>query len=119
MTTQAPVRLAPASALPPGQQVEVDVDGEIVALFRTGDAELYAVAGECLHMAGRLAEGPVADCVVTCPLHQWRYDLRTGRRVDRVGSFLQTYDAWIDDGWIMLGGARPTPTMTTIEEDDA
>jgi hypothetical protein len=29
---------------------------------------------------------------------------------------LRTYDAWIQDGWIVLGGARPTPTTTTEED---
>jgi nitrite reductase/ring-hydroxylating ferredoxin subunit len=36
----------------------------------------------CPHLAGPLFQGSVARDAVTCPWHFWRYDLRTGERVD-------------------------------------
>lgn len=48
-----------------------------VAIFRTADG-FHALAAACPHRAGPLADGIVADSCVTCPLHGWRFDLRTG-----------------------------------------
>ena len=42
-----------------------------------------AVDGACPHEGGPLADGLVADRCVTCPLHGWRFDLRTGARGER------------------------------------
>ncbi len=51
------------------------------ALFRIAD-ELVCVEAFCPHMHGPLFAGTVADGAVTCPWHLWRYDLRTGARID-------------------------------------
>jgi len=55
----------------------VTVAGRRIAVFRTGDG-FHAVDAACPHRAGPLADGLVADNCVTCPLHGWRFDLRTG-----------------------------------------
>ena len=46
-------------------------------VFRTPDG-FHALAAACPHRGGPLADGLVADSCVTCPLHGWRFDLRTG-----------------------------------------
>lgn len=53
------------------------VAGRRVAVFRTADGH-HAIDAACPHRAGPLADGLVADACVTCPLHGWRFDLRTG-----------------------------------------
>lgn len=50
-----------------------------VALFRTGDAEVFATANTCPHKGGPLSEGIVHGQSVTCPLHNWVFDLNTGQ----------------------------------------
>lgn len=93
------LRLGPLSDLPARGAVEVRIDDACLALCRDGD-ELHLVDGRCPHQAGPLAEGEVADGTVTCPLHQWRYDLRTGARVDRVGASIGTHAVRAHDGWV-------------------
>jgi nitrite reductase/ring-hydroxylating ferredoxin subunit len=75
------VVVAAVEALPPGAAVSrrVGPDTE-VAVFNV-DGELYAVDGACPHRGGPLAEGVVRDGVVTCPLHWYRFDVRTGEHV--------------------------------------
>lgn len=54
--------------------------GEIdIAIFRTGDDEIYAIEDKCPHLGGRLSEGIVHDSCVTCPLHNLVIDLRDGK----------------------------------------
>jgi len=50
-----------------------------VAIFRLPDG-WAAVDHACPHEGGPLADGIVADTCVTCPLHGWRFDLRSGVR---------------------------------------
>ena len=60
-----------------GQSRIVEHEGRLVAVFRT-DEEFHAVQNECPHAWAPLASGSVDDCVVTCPLHGWSFDLRDG-----------------------------------------
>lgn len=50
-----------------------------IAVFRTGDDEVFALIDRCPHRAGPLSEGIVSGRSVTCPLHNWVIDLGTGR----------------------------------------
>jgi nitrite reductase/ring-hydroxylating ferredoxin subunit len=95
------LRVAPASELGDGEAARVDLDEQRIAVFRSR-GELFAVRADCLHMGGALNEGRVFDCVVTCPWHGWRYELRSGSRLGHVGSPLRTYLIREADGWIEL-----------------
>ena len=49
-----------------------------VAVFRTGDDEAFALEDRCPHKDGPLSQGIVHNHSVTCPLHNWVINLRTG-----------------------------------------
>ena len=49
-----------------------------VAIFRTGEEEVYALVDRCPHKKGPLSMGIVHGSSVTCPLHNMRIDLATG-----------------------------------------
>lgn len=69
------------SDLPPGEVVRLDVVPP-VAVFRTDDGALFAIDDTCTHQDASLADGWLEGCAVECPLHESRFDLRTGQ-VDR------------------------------------
>jgi len=52
--------------------------GDDIAVFRTGDGRVYALADRCPHKGGRLSQGIVHGGAVACPLHNWRIALDTG-----------------------------------------
>jgi len=52
-----------------------------IALFRTSDDQVFAIADRCPHKGGPLSQGIVYGHVVTCPLHSWKIDLSTGEAV--------------------------------------
>jgi len=60
-----------------GAGVGIDARGHDVALFRIGDA-VYATDNLCTHGHARLCEGFIEGHEIECPLHQGRFDLRTG-----------------------------------------
>jgi nitrite reductase/ring-hydroxylating ferredoxin subunit len=71
----------PLAELPVGEARVVRHDGERIALFRPTEGELFAVDNRCPHEGYPLARGSVRDCVVTCPWHNYKFDLRDGRCV--------------------------------------
>jgi nitrite reductase (NADH) small subunit len=49
-----------------------------VAIFRTGDDEVFALVDRCPHKQGPLSMGIVHGSSVTCPLHGMKIDLASG-----------------------------------------
>lgn len=90
-----------AGSLAEGAARAIVVDGRPIAVWRV-DGALRAYAGACLHRGGPLAEGFVRDGIVTCPLHWWRYDLRTGSLVGVDGVRLPSYRVAEVEGRIVV-----------------
>ncbi len=61
-----------------GSAWPVRVGSFAVAVFRLGE-ELHALADRCTHGMAKLSEGYVEDDCIECPLHQARFDIRTGK----------------------------------------
>lgn len=49
-----------------------------IAIFRTGDEQIFALINRCPHKHGPLSQGIVHGHAVACPLHNWRISLATG-----------------------------------------
>lgn len=69
--------VCPVQDLPPGAARRVEIYGQAIALFHAAGA-LHAVEDTCLHAGGPLHEGTLEGTVVTCPWHEWRFDVATG-----------------------------------------
>jgi nitrite reductase (NADH) small subunit len=50
-----------------------------IAVFRTGDSQLFALWDACPHKGGPLSNGIVHGHAVACPLHNWNIDLASGQ----------------------------------------
>lgn len=75
--------------------------GEI-AVFRTGNQNVYAIDNRCPHKKGPLSEGIVHDTGVTCPLHSWVIDLQTGQARGADSGCVKTYPTKITDGRVLV-----------------
>jgi len=95
------VRVARASEVPPGTGKVVVVQGHPVALFNVGGT-FYAVSNVCLHRGGPIGEGSLDGPTVTCPLHGWEYDVRTGRSVTNPAARLRTFDVRLDGDDVLV-----------------
>ena len=96
-----PVRVAKASDLPPGSAKVVVVLGHPVAVFNVEGA-FYAVSNVCLHRGGPIGEGTLDGPVVTCPLHGWEYDVRTGKNLANPMARLTTYAVRVEGGDVVV-----------------
>lgn len=52
--------------------------GEVEALLCKVDGKMYAVANRCTHGMATLGDGQLKGHVLGCPLHQGRFDVRSG-----------------------------------------
>ena len=77
----------------------IEVESVEVVLFKTEDNCVHAIGNVCPHQGAPLAEGwyEQEDCVVTCPLHAWDFDVRTGQHLNGPES-VPTYETRIVDG---------------------
>jgi 3-phenylpropionate/trans-cinnamate dioxygenase ferredoxin component len=72
------VKVAQVQDVAPGKLLRVEVAGRLVCLARVDD-QIYAVDDDCTHISGPLDQGELSGCVLTCPLHLARFDVRTGK----------------------------------------
>jgi len=63
-----------------GARVVSTPDGDI-AVFRTADDEVFALRDACPHKGGPLSQGMVHGKRVSCPLHDWKIQLDSGKAV--------------------------------------
>ncbi|HEY3384231.1 MAG TPA: Rieske (2Fe-2S) protein [Vicinamibacterales bacterium] len=75
------IRVMEEKELPEGGTAPVYPLGINVVLARVGGT-VYAVSGKCAHMSCPLFTGSLDGHTLTCPCHDWRFDVRTGRFLD-------------------------------------
>jgi nitrite reductase/ring-hydroxylating ferredoxin subunit len=63
--------------LPPGAMRRVS-RGDLDILLAHTPAGIVATDDRCPHMSAPLSIGELEECVVSCPLHEGRFDLATG-----------------------------------------
>lgn len=72
------IKVAGKGDIGPGEGRTVDVNGTAVAIFNI-NGEFFAINNSCPHRGGSLGDGFLEGNVVTCPLHGWQFDVKTGQ----------------------------------------
>src|SRR5437773_11726590 len=96
------VRVAKATDVPSGTGRVVVVQGFPVALFNVG-GRFYATSNVCLHRGGPVGEGQLDGTMVTCPMHGWEYDVRTGETTINPSERLKTYEVRLQGADALVG----------------
>ncbi len=88
-----------------GRKIEFPEDIDMqVAVFRL-EGKLFALQNICPHRhADRIHEGIIRNGNVTCPLHGWTYEVKSGRNINiRQGrKSLIKYDVFEDNGSVYV-----------------
>jgi NAD(P)H-dependent nitrite reductase small subunit len=86
------IKIASANELDNDEAKTVRAGSVPLALFRI-ENEFFAIDGMCTHGKALLSEGYVEDGCVECPLHQGRFDIRTGKAMCAPATVdLRTFD---------------------------
>jgi chlorite dismutase len=98
--------VARVSDLPSGAGKRVYLGTEAVAVFNVGGT-FFAVSDRCTHGRASLSEGRVVDakaCILECPWHGGRFDLRTGRPTrGPPNAPLKTYRVKLSGDQVLVG----------------
>ncbi|MEO0975920.1 MAG: nitrite reductase small subunit NirD [Pseudomonadota bacterium] len=80
----------------------VKTDRGCIAVFRTVDDEVFALDDRCPHKGGPLSQGIVHGASVTCPLHNWVFDLATGLARGADEGSVPVTAARVENGRVLL-----------------
>jgi nitrite reductase (NADH) small subunit len=73
-----------------------------VAVFRTGDDQVFALRDACPHKGGPLSQGIVHGGSVTCPLHNWKIDLASGEALGPDQGCTNVFATRVENGRVYL-----------------
>jgi naphthalene 1,2-dioxygenase system ferredoxin subunit len=93
---------APVDDVPADDVIGIVVDGHDVALYSV-DGAIFATDNICTHGHARLCEGFLEGHEIECPLHQGRFDVRTGQpSCAPVTEAIKSYPVRIEAGRVFL-----------------
>lgn len=108
-------RVAAAAEIVEGRLFATVVEGQKVLMSRVG-GRVYAVVDRCPHMGMSLAKGRIEGGIVTCPWHNSRFELCSGRNVDWVSALMGVpMPKWTHKAISM--GKSPAPLKTLAAEE--
>jgi 3-phenylpropionate/trans-cinnamate dioxygenase ferredoxin component len=97
------VEIAPASELPNGERLFVEVGGQSLVVFNIA-GQYFSIADICSHDDGPVGEGDIENFNITCPRHGGEFDIRTGKAVQLpVVEDIPAYPVKVVDGMIQVG----------------
>ena len=96
-------RIASTGQLEDDEVMAVVVDGRKIALYRSG-GEYFATDNVCTHAYALLSDGYLEDGCIECPLHQARFDIRTGKALcEPATEDVATYPVRVEGDDILVG----------------
>ncbi len=97
------VDIAPASELPPGERLFVDIEGRPLVIFNIA-GQYFCIADVCSHDDGPVGEGRLEGYTITCPRHGAQFDVRTGKVLQMPAVVdIPAYPVRVVDGILQLG----------------
>jgi MocE subfamily Rieske [2Fe-2S] domain protein len=77
--------------------------GRLAVAVYKAEGQFYATQDVCTHEHAYLSDGVVVDCIVECPFHQGRFDVRSGAVVGVPAVVpLQTFPVQVVDGRVFV-----------------
>ena len=88
--------------VPEDDVIGVMVDGRDIAMYNAG-GEIFATDNICTHGHARLCEGFLEGHEIECPLHQGKFDVRTGQPTCApVTEAIKSYPVKLEGGRVFL-----------------
>ena len=97
------IEIAPASELPNGQRLFVDVGDRPIVIFNIA-GQFFAIGDVCTHDDGPLGDGDLEGFNVVCPRHGAEFDVRTGKVMQMPAVVdIPAYPVQVREGQIFVG----------------
>lgn len=95
------VTLANASDIRSGRGKAFTFKGRRIAVLND-DGDYCALSNTCAHAMGSLARGRIRNGVVTCPVHGYAYDAKTGACQTDARLQVEAYEVIVEDGEVKI-----------------
>lgn len=95
------VRVAAVSDIPNGEGRPFEIGDTEVAIFNV-DGTFFAINNLCKHQGGPLGEGELDGKVVTCPWHDWTYDVTSGASPEDPDCSVDKYEVKVEGEDILV-----------------
>lgn len=95
------VTLANASDIRLGRGKAFTLNGRRIAVFND-DGDFCALSNTCAHAMGSLGRGRIRNGVVTCPVHGYAYDAKTGACRTDARLRVEAYEVIVEDGEVKI-----------------
>lgn len=89
-------RAAALSEIVAGEPKTVRLGDRSVVLLKLPDGGVSALSNICPHSGGPLGKGRLAGNILTCPWHDWHFDITSGACTNRPGKYAQTFPVKIE-----------------------
>jgi nitrite reductase/ring-hydroxylating ferredoxin subunit len=76
------------------------IEGKKICMARL-ESGYYAVDNKCPHAGAHLSAGWCENQLVVCPIHRYKYDLKTGKGMQ--GDFVQPYPVEVRKDGVYIG----------------
>lgn len=87
--------------IPQGRAIGVSVDGLGIAVYHHEGA-FFALLNRCPHANGAMSQGWIEGDEAVCPLHMWRFKLKSGRCSTIKGQSLHRFACEVRDGHVWV-----------------
>ena len=108
MTTRFVCRVAD---VPQNGLKEVEAEGGLKLLVASSNGQFFGYQAQCPHQDVALCEGLYDGAVLTCHMHLWQWDIRTGEPMGIAEAPLQAYPISVEGDAIVLG---PQPSALDV-----
>jgi nitrite reductase/ring-hydroxylating ferredoxin subunit len=109
------VPVAEVAEVPRDRTKIIKVAGTPIALLNVGGT-IYALEHSCPHQGGPIGEGDIEGMTITCPWHEWKFDIRTGANDKDPTILAKTYQVKVVDGLVLVEVSRLLSTAKRNRE---
>lgn len=103
-------KVCAVSELKPGQARSIRLHARPYAVFNVA-GEYFGIDAACRHAKANLASGKLDGEIVTCFMHGWQYNVKTGACLTHEYGHVITFPVKLENGHVMIGIEWP-PTST-------
>jgi toluene monooxygenase system ferredoxin subunit len=104
-------RVCKEETVPEGGMRLVIANAQLIILAWPENGAIKAYQGVCPHANTPLAEAEFDGTVLTCPLHRWTWNLRTGEPIHEHAPNLAEYPVKIEEGVVYIDTEGVTPIL--------
>ena len=90
------VKVGNVSEIAEGTSKIIEAEGKQIAVFNVS-GKFFAISNVCCHQEGPLGEGFLSGETVTCPLHAWEFDLKTGKSLTTPGAGVEKFNVVVEN----------------------